>query len=164
MPLPPEIKERMRKNSDVKVNLKTPQGEQAIIEGKTSVPFGAFTKLILKKKIQGLLKEWQEEPVIITSDLLTKIASAPGDTTEDRSKVILTALVIGLVGGIFLSAAAIVTLGAMGVAIGTKELLVALGVLLVVAVAVFGATQVHARKVKEKFIERIEHVADVFSK
>ena len=164
MPLPPELRDKMRKSGDVKVTLKTAQGEQAVIEGKTSVPFGMFVKLILKKKVQSLLKDWQEEPVIISSDLLTKVAAAPGDTTENKSKVILTALVMGLVFGIFFSAASIVVLGMMGVVIGQKELLVALGAVLVIGAAVFGASQIQAGKAKEKFVEKIEHVADVFSK
>lgn len=164
MSLPPEIRDRMKKTGDVKVTLKTSQGEQAVIEGKTVVPFATFVKLILQRKVQGIMKDWQEEPVILSSDLLTKIASAPGDTTEDKSKVIMTAWVIGLCAGFFLAAAAIVFLGMLGVEIGQKELLVALGVLLVIAIAVFGSLQIHTRKMKEQFVEKIEHIADMFSR
>jgi len=164
MPLPPEIRERMKKTGDVKVNIKAPAGEQAIIEGKTAVPFGAFIRLTLQRKVQGLMKEWQSEPVIISSDLLTKIASAPSESLEDRSKVLLTACVIGFCGGFFVAAFAIVVLGMMGVEIGQKELLVALTVLLVVALVVYSALQVHTRKIKEQFIEKIERIADIFSR
>jgi len=164
MPLPPEIRDRLKKTGDVKVTLKPVQGEQAVIEGKTTVPFHAFVKLILQRKIQGLVKDAQDEPVILSSDLLTKIASAPNESLEDRSKVLLTACVIGFCGGFFAAAFAIVVLGMMGVEIGQKELMVALTVLLVVALAVYGALQVHTRKVREKFVEKIERIADMFSR
>lgn len=165
MPLPVDLREKLaRKNPDVTVTLKPPQGDRAVIEGKTSISFGAFVRLILQKKVQGILKDWQGEPVIISSDLLTKIASAPGDTAEDKSKVILTALVIGICGGFFIAASGIVILGMMGITIGQKELLVALTVLLVVAAAVFGALQIHTRKIRDQFIEKIERVSDIFSR
>lgn len=164
MPLPPEIRDRLKKSSDVKVNLRPQQSELAVIEGKTTVPFNAFVKLILQKKIQGLVKDAQDEPVILSSDLLTKIASAPGESLEDRSKVLLTACVIGFCGGFFVAAFAIVFLGMMGVEIGQKELIVALTVLLVVALAVYGALQIHTRKIKELFIEKIERIAEMFSR
>ncbi len=164
MPLPLEMRERMKKTGDVKLNIKTPSGEQAIIEGKTAVPFATFMKLMLQKKLQPLVKDWQSEPVIISSDLLTKIASAPAESLEDRSKVLLTACVIGFCGGFFVAAFAIVVLGMMGVEIGQKELLVALTVLLVIALVVYSALQVHTRKIKEQFIEKIERIADMFSR
>lgn len=164
MALPPEIKERMKKSGDVKVPLKDKGGDQAVIEGKTAVPFGTFVKLILKRKVQTLFKEWQQEPVILSSELLTKIASAPEDTHEDRSKIILTALVIGLCFGLFVTGAVIILFGLVGIEIGQREILTALGVLLFLACAVYGSMQVHAGKVKKGLVEKVEQVADVFSK
>ena len=165
MPLPPEIRERMKRGSgDVKVSLKTPQGEQAVIEGRTGVPFGTFVKLILKRKVQTLFKDWQEEPVIISSELLTKIASAPEDTHEDRSKVILTALVIGLCFGLFAASVTLILLYMAGVELGMGELLSGLVVLLLIAFAVYTATRLHTLKAKQQIIEKVEQVADVFSK
>jgi len=154
----------MKKNGDVKVTLKPQMGEQAVIEGKTTVPFSAFVKLILQKKVQGLMKEAQYEPVILSSDLLTKIASAPGESLEDRSKVLLTACVIGFCGGFFLSAAAIVLLGMMGVEIGQKELIVALTVIAIVGVAVYSAMQIQTGKMRDQFVEKIEKIAHIFSR
>lgn len=164
MPLPPEIRERMQKTGDVKVTLKTSANEQAVIEGKTTVPFSAFVKLILQRKVQGLMKEAQDEPVILSSNLLTKIASAPGDTLEDKSKVILTACVMGLCGGFFLAAAGIVILGMLGITIEQRELLVALGTFLVVALAIYSAMQIQGRKIREQFVEKIERIAEMFSR
>jgi hypothetical protein len=154
----------MKKTGDIKVAVKSEKGDQIVIEGKTAVPFSAFVKLILKRKVQGLFKQWQNEPVIISSDLLTQIASAPGDTVEDRSKIVLTAVVIGFCLGAFVMVAGIFILGILGIEIGQKELLFGLGAFLLVAVAVFAAMRVHVGKMRDELIEKVEQVAEVFGK
>ena len=165
MPLPPELQERIKRGGgDVQVSLKIPEGGRAVIEGKTGVPFGVFVKLILKKKVQALFKDWQEEPVIIPSSLLTHLASAPEDRQEDRSKVILTALVIGFAFGMFLTAVTIVVSSTFGLEIGSRELLAGMGVLLALAVIVVAAMKIHTHKARQQLVEQIEQIADIFSK
>lgn len=164
MALPPEIKDRLKRSADAKVAMRTSDGDEVIVEGKTGIPFNLFVKLLLKRKIQTLFKDWQDEPIVISSELLTKIASAPEDNAEDRSKIVLTALVIGLCFGMFISAVALVGLSMVGIIIGAKELIVALCVLLAVAVAVYGALQIHSHKIKQQLVEKVEEVADVFAK
>jgi|GEM_PF-391998 hypothetical protein len=164
MPLPPEIKDRLKKSAESKVSLKTSDGDEVIVEGKTGVPFNLFVKLILKRKIQTLFKDWQDEPVVISSELLTKIASAPEDSTEDRSKIIITAMVIGFCIGMFATAVILVGLSFSGIVVGSRELVAAIGVLGLVALAVFAAMKVQTRKAKQGFVEKIEEIAEVFSR
>lgn len=163
MPLPSEIKERLKKGGDVQVAMKG-RSEHAVIEGKTAVPFGSFMKLIQNRKVQSLMKKWQNESVVLSSDLLTHIASAPGESHEDRSKVILTAMVIGLAFGIFVTGVAIFFMGSLGYTIGQRELIAGMGVLLVLAIAVYSAMRMQSSNMKQDLIEKIEKISDVFSK
>jgi hypothetical protein len=163
MPLPPEIKARMHKTGDVKVSMKE-KGEHAVIEGKTAVPFGTFVTLLRKRKVQSLMSKWQKEPVILSSELLTHIASAGNDTDEDRSKVILTALVIGLCFGLFVMAIGLFVLGILGITIGQRELMTGLLVLLVLAGAVYASMQIHTGKMKQDLVETVDKVSEMFGK
>jgi len=164
MPLPPEIQDKINRNRDVHMPVKTSEGEKVVIEGKTSIPFGSFVKLILRRKVQKLFKDWQSEPVIIESELLTAIASAPEDPMEDKSKVIMSAVVIGFCFGMFLTGLALSLLNMAGITIGQAELLTGLAVLLAMAVAVHIASRIHTRKAKEQIVEKVEQIADLFAK
>ncbi len=164
MPLPPELQERLkRQTGDVQVTLKSAQGEKAVIEGKTSIPFGSFVKLVLKRKVQTL-RDFQEEPIILSSPLLTHLASAPEDSHEDRSKVILTALVIGFCFGMFLTAFTLVFSSLLGIEIGVGELLTGLVVLLAVALAIYASMKISSHKMKQQLIEKVEEIAGLFAK
>jgi hypothetical protein len=165
VPLPPEIQERLRGAAgETQLPLKTPLPEKVVIEGKTGIPFGVFVKLILKRKVQVLFRKWQEEPVILSSELLTSIASAPEDTPEDRSKVTLTALVLGCCLGMFLTATVLVLLASIGIVVGMRELLTGLGVLLFLAIAVYAAMKIQVHRIRQDVVDTVERVADVFSK
>jgi len=165
MALPPELQERMKRGAgDLQLPLQTPQGGKAIIEGKTAIPFASFVKLVLKRKVQTLFKDFQEEPIILSSSLLTHLASAPDDSHEDKSKVILTAVVIGFCFGMFLTAFALVVFRMMGIEIGASELLTGLGVLLALAIAVFASMKISGHKMKQQLIEKVEEVAGLFAR
>jgi len=163
MPLPAEIKSRMKKGGDVKVTMKD-RGDHAVIEGKTAVPFGSFMKLVQSRKVQPLMKKWQNEPIMLSSDLLTHIASAGGESREDRSKVILTAMVIGLAFGIFITGVVMFFMGILGITVGQRELITVLGVLLVLGLAVYSAMRVQSGNAKQDLIEKVEKISDVFSR
>lgn len=166
MPLPPEIQQRL-KSGAVQLPLREAENEsggKAIVEGKTSIPFSTFVQLILKKKVMSLFKDWGDEPIIFSSLLLTKIANAPQDRQEDKNKLILTALTIGLCGGICFSAITLLILWSLKVTVGQRELFVLLGTFLLVGVAVVGASRVHAGKHVAKLTEQIERIADSVGK
>jgi hypothetical protein len=163
MALPADIKSRMRKGGDVKVSMKERE-EHAVIEGKTAVPFGSFMKLVQSRKVQPLMKRWQNEPVVISSDLLTHIASAGSESQEDRSKIILTAIVLGLAFGIFLATMGLFLLNLFGMSLGQRELITGLGILLILGVAVYSAMRVQGSGFRQDLIEKIEKIANVFGK
>lgn len=164
VPLPPELQDRLKRQSgDVQLSLKTTQGDKAIIEGKTSIPFGSFVKLILKRKVQTL-RDFQDEPIILSSNLLTHLASAPEDSHEDTSKVILTALLIGFCFGMFLTAFTLIFSSLFGIEIGVSELLTGLLVLLAVALAVYASLKISSHKMKQQLIEKVEEIAGLFAK
>ena len=80
--------------------LKTDQG-RAIVEGKTAVPFKTFVQLVLQRKVIQLFKDWGKDPVIIDSELLTSLASAPGDSQENREQLVMVTLGVGVLAGVF---------------------------------------------------------------
>ena len=164
MTLPPEIQDRLKKR-DVQLPLREPDEEEsAIVEGKTSIPFSTFVQLVLKKKVMSLFKEWGDDPIIFSSVLLTKIANCPQDTTEDKNKIILTAMTLGLCLGVAFTMLGILVLWTLGVDIGQKELLVATAALLVVGSAVFASMRIHTSKHIQKLTEHVENVSEMFSK
>jgi H+/Cl- antiporter ClcA len=79
----------------------TIEGSRAVIDGKTSVPFKTFVSLILQRKVLNLLRNSGENPIILDSELLTNLASAPQDSQENRTQLVLVTLGTGILTGIF---------------------------------------------------------------
>lgn len=138
---------------------------KAVIEGKTAVPFRTFVTLILQRKVQTVFKTSQDEPVIVSSDLLTKLASAPGDKQEDRSKLTLITFGVGILAGIFLSAAALLALLLFRIQIEVKDLSILLGVIagVVILATIIMKTQ-KKTGFKEKLQESMEKVTELVSR
>jgi hypothetical protein len=86
-------------SNELEVSFK-PETGKAVIEGKTAVPFQSFVTLILQRKVQLLFKEHAKEPVVIGSDLLTRLASAPQDSRENTGHLVLVSLGLGAIGGV----------------------------------------------------------------
>lgn len=86
-------------DDELEVSFK-PETGKAVIEGKTAVPFQSFVTLILQRKVQTLFKDHGKQPVVIGSELLTRLASAPQDSQENRSRLVLVSLGLGAVGGV----------------------------------------------------------------
>ena len=89
---------------DLEVEVKT-ESSKAVITGKTSVPFRTFVGLVLQRKVLQLFKDWGEEPVILSSSLLTNLASAPQDSQENKAHLVTVTLGVGVLLGIFFLAA-----------------------------------------------------------
>ena len=100
----------------------------------------------------------------LSSNLLTHLASAPEDSHEDTSKVILTALMIGFCFGMFLTAFTLIFSAMLGIDIGMSELLTGLLVLLAVALAVYASLKISSHKMKQQLIEKVEEIAGLFAK
>ncbi|MBT3293381.1 hypothetical protein HN512_00395 [Candidatus Peregrinibacteria bacterium] len=151
------------KKRDIEVDLNI-EGSRAIIEGKTSVPFQAFVKLILQRKISNLFKTHSEEPIIVESSLLTSIASAPNDSPENRAHLVLVTLGVGILVGVFISSVAIVALYSLNISFGRKEALIVAIVLLGIAglTAILAKTKQKNRT--QKIADAMERVASMLSK
>ena len=61
-------------------------------------------------------------------------------------------------------AVTIVVLETFGIAVGRRELLAGLGVLLAVGMAVFAAMKIQTHSMKQKLVEKVEEIAGLFSK
>ena len=140
-------------------------GGRAVIEGKTTVPFKTFVSLILQRKVQVLFKRSDNDPVIVSSDLLTALASAPEDKQEDRSKLVLVTFCVGILGGVFLAVAFFLALMLFRIQPQVNDLAIALGI--IVFVAFLGVILQKSQKksvFKEKLYESMEKVTDLVSR
>ncbi len=149
---------------EVEVDI-TNAGGKAIIEGKTSVPFKTFVSLILQRKVQGLFKRSQKDIVIVGSDLLTALASAPEDKQEDRGKLVLVTFFVGILAGVFLTVATFLVLMGLRIQPAMQDLGIVLGV--IVGIAVLAVLLQKGQKksgFKDKLMETMEKVTDTVSR
>ncbi len=151
------------KKEETEMHFKSDSGK-VVIEGKTTVPFQAFVTLILQRKVFTLFKEWSKEPVIVSSELLTSLASAPQDTVENRSRLILVSLGVGILAGV--TAFALVQAGLMAadISLGLKELLLIGGG--IVAVGLLSALLMRLQQMRrsDKIVEAVEGLSNFLSK
>ncbi len=149
---------------EVEVDI-TNAGGKAIIEGKTSVPFKTFVSLILQRKVQGLFKRSQKDIVIVGSDLLTALASAPEDKQEDRGKLVLVTFFVGILAGVFLTVATFLALMGLRIQPAMQDLGIVLGVIIGIAVlAVLLQKGQKKSGFKDKLMETMEKVTDTVSR
>jgi len=148
------------------IELDIPSGSgKAVIEGKTAVSFRTFVTLILQRKVQAIFKSSQDEPIIVSSDLLTKLASAPADKQEDRSKLTLVTFGVGILAGIFLSAVALLGLLLFRIQVEVKDLSILLGsIAAVVILAIIILKTQKKAGFKEKLQESMEKVTELVSR
>lgn len=153
----------MNDSSELEVQFK-PETGKAVIEGKTVVPFQAFVTLVLQRKVLKLFKDWGKDPVIVNSELLTHLASAPQDSQDNRNNLILVTLGIGFVVGIAAFALLQLALLFLDIRFGVRELGVIGGG--IAALALLVGVLMKARRMPrgEKLTETIENVASFLGK
>ncbi len=140
-------------------------GGKAVIEGKTSVPFKTFVSLILQRKVQMLFKRSDNDPVIVSSELLTALASAPQDKQEDRTKLVVVTFGVGILAGVFLTVAVFLGLVLFKIQPEVKDLGIVLGV--IAGIVVLGILLQKPQKKSafgEKLHESMEKVTDLISR
>lgn len=140
-------------------------GGKAVIEGKTSVPFKTFVSLILQRKVQVLFKRSDNDPVIVSSDLLTALASAPQDKQEDRTKLVIVTFGVGIVAGVFLTVSIFLGLVLFKIQPEVKDLGIVLAV--IAGIVVLGVLLQKPQKKSafgEKLMESMEKVTDLISR
>lgn len=149
---------------ELEVELNTTSGK-AVIEGMTPVPFKTFVSLILQRKVQVLFKRTQADPVIVSSELLTALASAPQDKQEDRTKLVTVTFAVGILAGVFLAVAVFLGLMLLKVEPQMKDLGIVLGV--IAGVVVLGLLLQKSQKksgISEKLMEAMEKTTDLISR
>lgn len=140
-------------------------GGKAVIEGKTSVPFKTFVSLILQRKVQVLFKRSDNDPVIVSSDLLTALASAPQDKQEDRTKLVIVTLGVGIVAGVFLTVLVFLGLLLFKIQPEVKDLGIVLGVILgIVVLAILLQKPQKKSALGEKLYESMEKMTNLISR
>lgn len=145
-------------SNELEVQFK-PESGKAVIEGKTVVPFQAFVTLVLQKKVLQLAKTWGKHPVILDSELLTSLASAPGDSQENRSNMIMVGLITGVLLGITGLAVLQIALLLVKIPLGYKELGIIAGSIVAVMLLLMMAMKMRKMPKGDKLVETIEGIA-----
>lgn len=149
---------------ELEVHFRADAGK-AVIEGKTTVPFQSFVTLILQRKVFSLFKDWGKEPVILGSELLTSLASAPQDSTENRTRLVLVSLGVGILTGTALFALLLAGLLWLDVSLGVQEfLLIGGGILGAALIIVLIMRLQKMRRSSEKILEAVESLSSFLSK
>ena len=143
--------------------LKTDQG-RAIVEGKTAVPFKTFVGLVLQRKVLNLFKDWGKEPVIIDSELLTDLASAPQDNQENRDQLITVTFGVGVLCGVFLMAIIQIVLSPWHIYLTQQHLLIVAGTLFGLAVLTWILSKTKRPGRSQKMSDTMEKITNMISK
>ncbi len=153
----------MTPQTDLEVELKTEQ-TKAVITGKTSVPFRTFVGLVLQRKVLQLFKQWGEEPIILSSELLTGLASAPQDSQENRAHLVIVTLGVGTLFGIFSLAVAQAILAVAQIDLGLREFVLIAGSLAGIALLVMLLARFQRVNRAQKVADSMERVAQFLSR
>lgn len=150
-------------NGELEVHFK-PDSGKAVIEGKTVVPFQSFVALILQRKVTNLFKTWGKAPVIIDSELLTGLASAPQDSQENRANLVLVTMVAGILAGVTGFALVQIALLAIQFPLGYKELGTVVGSVFFLLILVVSMMKGQKKPKGEKLMEVMEKAAGLVGK
>jgi len=153
----------MTNTTDLEIEVKT-ESSKAVITGKTSVPFRTFVGLVLQRKVLQLFKQWGEEPIILSSELLTGLASAPQDSPENRTHLIIVTLGVGTLFGIFALAVGVSILLVLNITLGLREFMLIAGGLAGVAILVSLLAKFQRVSKGQKVADTMEKVAQFLSK
>ncbi|MCK5019928.1 MAG: hypothetical protein KAS32_22930 [Candidatus Peribacteraceae bacterium] len=148
------------KSRDLEVDLRL-DGSKAIIEGKTTVPFKTFVQLILQRKMPNIVKENTDEPIILSSKLLTDLAAAPDDNREDQAHTILITLGVGVLAGVLLFSLLMVIFQLFNISFGQKEFLIVIGVLFGLIVLASATLKIKKRKKTQKVADYMEQISSL---
>ena len=148
---------------DLEVDLKM-EGSKAVIAGKTSVPFSTFVKLVLERKLGNVLKSSNNESIILSSELLTTLASAPQDSRENQTKFTLVTLGSGILLGVFVFSLVLIILPIFGITFSAKDYSVIAGVLMGIVFLALILERLKKRKKADRITEIMERLTSLLSK
>jgi O-antigen ligase len=145
-------------NGELEVHMR-PDSGKTVIEGKTVVPFQSFVTLVLQRKVLSLTKVWGKHPVIIDSELLTTMASAPQDNQENRSSMILVSIILGIVFGVATFSIIQIILLLIGITLAMKELAIIVASILGVIIIAALVMKMQKMPKGEKLVETVEGIS-----
>lgn len=143
--------------------LKTDQG-RAIVEGKTAIPFKTFVGLILQRKVFNLFKTWGKEPIIVDSELLTDLASAPQDNQENKEQLVRVSMGTGVIAGVFVLSVTQAVLLIFDQVLWQEDHLILSGSLFGLAVLAYLLSKTKKKGRGQKMTDAMEKVAGMVSK
>lgn len=152
-----------QQNGELEVHFK-PETGRAVIEGKTVVPFQSFVALILQRKVTNMFKGWGKSPIIVDSELLTGLASAPQDSQQNLSNLVLVSIVAGILVGIAGFALVQMLLLSGQIVLGYKELGTIVGSIALLVVLLLLMMKGQKKPKGEKLVETMEKVAGFLKK
>ncbi len=150
-------------SEELEVSFK-PESGKAVIEGRTAVPFQSFVTLILQRKVQTLFKDHGKNPVVVSSDLLTRLASAPQDSQENRGHLVLVSLGLGAILGVAGFSAVQLVLLLSNFPLTWKEHAIIVGC--IGGVALLGALLMYVQRMpkSDKLTDSVENIARFLGK
>ena len=150
-------------NDELEVSFK-PETGKAVIEGKTAVPFQSFVTLILQRKVQALFKDHGKHPVVVSSELLTRLASAPQDSRENTGHLGLVSLGLGAIGGVAALSAVQLALIFADMPLTWKEHAIILGC--IAGLALLGGLLMYVQRMpkSDKLTDSVENIARFLGK
>lgn len=150
-------------SEELEVSFK-PESGKAVIEGRTAVPFQSFVTLVLQRKVQTLFKDYAKTSIVVSSDLLTRLASAPQDSRENRGNLVLVSIGLGVVGGVAVFSAVQLVLLLSDFALTWKEHAIIVGC--IGGIAIIGAILMRIQKMpkSDKFTDSVENIARFLGK
>lgn len=146
------------------VELEMSDGAKAVIEGKTNVPFKTFVGLILQRKVTTLFKKCGDDPVIVDSELLTQLASAPGESQEDRGKLVLVTFCVGIICGIFLAIVTLLVMLLLKFQPQVSDVGIVVGVMAALGIIVSIMQKMQLGSTKQKLHDSMEKMTDLVSR
>lgn len=150
-------------SDELEVSFK-PESGKAVIEGRTAVPFQSFVTLILQRKVQTLFKDYSKTSIVVSSDLLTRLASAPQDSRENRGHLVLVSIGLGAIGGVAVFSAIQLVLLLAAFPLTWKEHAIIVGC--IAGVALLGALLMYIQKMpkSDKLTDSVENIARFLGK
>lgn len=150
-------------STDLEVDI-TSESVKTFIKGKTGVPFKTLVKLILQRKVTVLFERWGQDSIVISSELLTDLASAPQDNEDNRQHLMLVTFGCGIFVGLFLFSVVqlILLLGKIQLNLG--NLITIIASMLVLAGLGWALMRSRQRQKSTKFYDTIEKIATIIPK
>ncbi len=136
---------------------------KAFIEGKTVVTFESIVKLILQRKVDPLYKTLGKDPVIVSTELLTSIASAQQDNRPNKVKYTTVTCGFGIIVGLFVSALILLGFNYANVAVTREYLFWFCGGIVAVAIVVLIVARMQRNEQGGKLVDSMEKITGMFS-